>query len=100
MLREQVAVERIIRIAEERLLASVATLRDMVRQSRKNGARQTSHAGEALTGALRSQSVHFHRNLSPEPDLSPKTSPGRTAILLAIWFGTPHGSQPCVLHCC
>ena len=44
ILGEQVAVERIVVVAEERARAAVATLGDMVRQTGKYDAGEASHA--------------------------------------------------------
>ena len=43
VLREQVAIEAIIGVAEEGLLAAVATLSHMMGEAGKNGARKTGH---------------------------------------------------------
>jgi hypothetical protein len=55
MVAKKVAVERVIRIAEEGLRASVAALGDMVRQARKDG---TSHAGHSAILAPAAHSVN------------------------------------------
>ena len=51
-LREQIAVELIIAVFEEGLLAAVAALGHVVRQAGQNEARETDHGGQPMRARL------------------------------------------------
>jgi hypothetical protein len=62
VLRQEIAVERIILPAEEGARAAVAALRDMVRDTGDDDAGETTHVSIMRNGELQSQLVHCHRN--------------------------------------
>ena len=48
VLQQQIAIERVVILGEESLRAAVATLRDMVRVARENGAGEAGHPRRAM----------------------------------------------------
>ena len=59
---QQVAVKRVIFVAEKCSRSAIATLRDMMGDARNDDAGKTSHERTLARGALAVNKVHCHRN--------------------------------------